>query len=122
MKFLIDYALSPMVDSGLQEAGYDAVHVRAYGLQTASDAIIFERAETENRVIVSADTGFGTILALWRKSKPSFILFRGNVTRRPDLQIALLLANLQNLKSSLDEGSVIVIGENRIRIRSLPIG
>jgi hypothetical protein len=42
--------------------GHEAVHVRDYGLREAEDVVIFERAAREGRVIVSADTDFGTLL------------------------------------------------------------
>lgn len=122
MKFLIDNALSPLVADGLKSAGYDTVHVRNYGMQSASDTKILERALNENRVIVSADTDFGTLLAVRTEIKPSFILFRGMTTRRPDKQIKVLLANLPDLTESLEKGCIIVFDQNRIRVRNLPIG
>ena len=64
MKLLIDNALSPKVSHGLLSAGYDCEHVRNVNLQNATDEKIFTYAEEENRVIVSADTDFGALLAI----------------------------------------------------------
>ncbi|OGN88648.1 MAG: hypothetical protein A2158_08045 [Chloroflexi bacterium RBG_13_46_14] len=121
MKFLVDNALSPLIAAELCRAGHDATHVREYGMQADSDEKIFKRAAEEHRIILSADTDFATLLALRSKKEPSVLLFRRS-SRRPGDQAALLLTNLPNLEHVLKEGSIVILEDTRIRVRSLPVG
>jgi len=121
MRFLIDNALSPVVAEGLRQADHDAIHVRNLGLAAADDKTIFEYADRDQRVIVSADTDFGTILAIRNVPKPSVILFRGATPRNPIDQAKLLIANLGEIAPSIENGAVVVLEPQRIRIRTLPM-
>jgi predicted nuclease of predicted toxin-antitoxin system len=121
LRFLVDNALSPVVAEALVAAGHEALHVRDLGMQAATDEEIFEVAAGEGRTIVSADTDFGTILALRRTAEPSVLIFRRSSGRRPEDQARLLLRQLPRISDALERGSVVVIEEDRLRIRALPI-
>ena len=126
MKFMIDAALSLMVAEQLRLAGHEAVHVLEYEMHGASDLAIFERADQEGRVIVSADTDFGTLLALRESNAPSVVLFpvvlfRGGIERYHQRLVARLLDNLPSIEQALAEGSIVVLESTRLRIRPLPI-
>jgi predicted nuclease of predicted toxin-antitoxin system len=122
VRFLIDNALSPAVAEGLTLAGHDAKHVRDWNMQTADDIAVLDLAAREGRVLISADTDFGTLLSLRRESKPSVILLRRPSQRRAAQQTALLLANLAAVANTLDHGCIVIIEDGRIRVRVLPIG
>lgn len=121
MRFPIDNALSPILAVELRKAGHDAAHVRDYDMQAADDESILVRAQQEQRVVVSADTDFGTLFATRREDEPSIILFRHGTQRRPERQAETLLANLGAIEADLTAGSVVVIEPSRIRVRSLPL-
>ncbi len=122
MRFLIDNALSPRLATELTVAGHDAIHVTHHDMGMAEDGIIFDYAATENRIIVTADTDFGTLLALRKTNKPSVIIFRFPQLRYAAELATVIIENLSQLTEDLLLGAVVIIQKDVIRIRRLPIG
>jgi predicted nuclease of predicted toxin-antitoxin system len=77
-------------------------------------------AVTDERLVVSADTDFGTLLALSRHRRPSVIVLR-RAPHEPDAQAALLHVALVDLEGLLAEGAAVSLSPGRARIRRLPI-
>lgn len=121
MKFLLDNNLSPRLVGLLVAAGQDAVHVRDLGLAHATDDAVISRAEADGRILVSADTDFGTLLARSNRSRPSFMLLRRAAGRHPEEQAQLILGCLQDVEIDLAAGAIVVLGEKSLRIRRLPL-
>lgn len=120
MKFLIDECLSVRLAATLCAYSHDAIHVTDRGLNGKSDTDVMALAVAENRIVISADTDFGELLAASGTAAPSLILLRG-FGGRPDTRIRVILANLAQLEEYLRAGAIVVINERRIRIRLLPI-
>src|SRR5712691_8256603 len=121
MRFLVDNALSPILATLLKQADHNALHVRDIDLHRSDDVVIFDHAAAEDRIVVSADTDFGTLLATRSAQKPSVIQFRGQGSRKPEALALTILSNLPPLIDALESGSLVTFEPSRIRVRALPI-
>lgn len=121
MKFLIDNNLSPLLADTLKAAGHDAVHVRDLGMQAAPDEVVLEQARVGEQILISTDTDFGALLSRSKASNPSVILIRRLAGRRAAQQAAIILANLDQVSEDLAAGAVVVIHEDLLRVRRLPM-
>ncbi len=89
-------------------------------MHAAKDQEILARALVEARIVVSADTDFGAILATQEAAHPSFILFRETNLLVARDYIDILLPTLPALEPGMLSGCVAVFGRGRLRVRKLP--
>ena len=122
MRFLLDENLSPLLAELLSTAGHDAVHIRDLGLLTASDRIVLDRATSERRILISADTDFGELLAESGATVPSVILLRreryphgGESGDAPAGQPG------GGCPEPSESGAIVVLEATRSRVRALPV-
>ena len=121
MRFLLDMAVDVRVGTWLREHGHDTNHLRDQELQRLPNGEIFTKAISENRVILTFDLDFGEIAALARGRKPSVVVFRLHNTRTAHV-LERLASVLPDCSSALEKGAVVVVEENRRRVRPLPVG
>jgi predicted nuclease of predicted toxin-antitoxin system len=120
MKFLIDMPLSPKTAEYLRSLGHDAIHAFEIGKAKASDEELVELAEKENRIVITMDLDFGTILAHTKKSSPGLIIFRISFATIETV-ISILIALIQRIKPDEFNNSIIIVDDMRVRVRKLPL-
>jgi predicted nuclease of predicted toxin-antitoxin system len=121
MRFLVDANLSPRLCGSLMAAGHDAVHVLHLDLLNAEDSAILARAKADERIVITADSDFATILALTGSDSPSVVQLR-RINELPTAAVAdLLIANLPAVAEHLAQGAVVSLSPSRLAVRDLPI-
>jgi predicted nuclease of predicted toxin-antitoxin system len=120
MKFLADMGISPRVTEALRQKGHDAVHLAELGLIRMLDGDILKKALQESRVVLTHDLGFGELLAASGGTLPSVIIFRLQ-DMRPANVSKHLFSIINQQSDTLNQGVIISVTENKIRVRTLPI-
>lgn len=119
MKLLVDESLAGRVAALLAEAGHDAIHVRDRGLLGSPDETVLASAQREDRILVTADTDFGTLLALSAPPQPSVILLR-RPGRRAEERATAITDAIEAVGEALEAGALVVVEPSRVRVRMLP--
>ncbi len=83
------------------------------------NGLIFEKVCLEKRILLTFDLDFGEIVALSGRKNVPVILFRLHNTRTPYV-IERLEKVLRDSSRVLEESAVIVVEENRHRVRRFP--
>jgi predicted nuclease of predicted toxin-antitoxin system len=120
VRLLADMGVSQTVVKALCQRVYDAKHLRDEGLQCLPDPLIIEKAKLEDRVILTFDLDFGDLMAASKADLPSVIIFRLKNTS-PQFVLNRLLNILENCTEELNVGAVVIVSDERYRVRRLPI-
>ena len=120
MKLLLDMNLSPSLAELLAQHGFTAVHWSTVGLPTAEDREILQWAKNHGHVVVTFDLDFGAILAATGFDSPSVIQIRC-LDNHPETLCPVLARALHRFEHELRGGVLIVLDENKARVRMLPL-
>ncbi len=89
-------------------------------METASDQAVIDFSSKEGWTIITIDLDYPEIITIARKNSPSAIIFR-LTNPNVDTLNALLKEHLEKIKVDLEDGAIVVIEDEKIRIRLLPI-
>jgi predicted nuclease of predicted toxin-antitoxin system len=90
-------------------------------MQRAPDREIVDRARADSSVVLTFDLDFGEVLALGVLDRPSVVIFRLS-DERPAAVNKRIAAVIDERVEDLVSGSLILIEDQRYRVRKLPIG
>lgn len=120
MNVLVDMNLATAWATALSGDGIQARHWQDIGERTAPDHEILAWARTHDHVVLTLDLDFQQLLFATRARGPSVVLLRVRDPLAGSLPAKVRQTLIENA-ASLQEGSLIVIDENRSRIRRLPL-
>jgi predicted nuclease of predicted toxin-antitoxin system len=120
LKFLVDMPVTPQAVAHLRSMGHEAVHASEVGLATSPDSKIVDRAQAEERVVITADLDYPRLLAELKTDRPGVILFRGGDYSEVEM-LALPDRVLAQFGDADLVGSITVVDRQRVRRRVLPL-
>ena len=120
MRFLANMCISPKTVEFLRSLGCKVDRASVLGLSRSKDREIIDYAAVNSMVLITMDLDVGRIIALLGRRKPSVILLR---LRKPTVENInkKLSYTLHKTMDKLERGIIVVVEEQRIRVRELPL-
>ena len=112
--------LAPDWISALAGEGLRVRHWQDIGEKTAADTVILAWARTHGHIVLTLDLDFQQLLFAARAQGPSVVLLRVRDPMSPALPAKVRQVLIENA-TPLADGCLIVLDENRSRIRRLPL-
>jgi predicted nuclease of predicted toxin-antitoxin system len=97
-----------------------AVHWSTIGSASAADVEIMRYAAAPGYCVLTNDLDFGSILAVTHGRKPSVIQIRSD-NLHPDSIGKMVALALHQAAQELEDGALLTIDTNRIRLSLLPL-
>jgi len=120
MRFLLDMNIPRELGRKLEAQGHSWRHVGNIGMSRANDVAIIEEARANREIIVTHDLDYGHLLAFSGESAPSVIILRLRNTH-PNHLFIRMKDLWPDLERPLLGGAIVVIEDDAVRIRRLPI-
>ena len=120
MKLLLDQGLPRSSAEILRNKGWDIQHTGDIGMSRATDRQILEYARDEQRIVITLDSDFHTILAVENLNSPSVVRIRQEGLRGPELA-ELVEKMWSRIGQQLENGAMATITEKAMRIRKIPL-
>ena len=120
LEFLANMNISPLTVTALRRLGWDIVRVPEIMDSKSKDIAILTYAREHNRVVITQDLDFSSLLALGGYEKPSVINLRFE-NAKPEFITNRIIEIVNELEKELDEGIVVSVDEVSARYRNLPI-
>jgi predicted nuclease of predicted toxin-antitoxin system len=98
----------------------EAVHWSSVGKFDAPDVVLMDWARGNDYIVFTHDLDFGTALALTKADKPSVIQVRTQNVTIEHLS-NMLISTITTYKELLNRGALLVLDEDKKRIRILPL-
>ncbi len=114
MRLLVDESTGKRLANMLSGAGHDVIFAGDV-MPASSDEDVLAKAESEGRILISDDKDFGELIVRLGKPVTGFILLR-TASTNPEIRFGILAKILHEIDV---KGKLVVVKEERIRIRKL---
>lgn len=115
LKFLADESLEYSIVLWLRESGYDVLSI-AEDFPSVKDEKVLQKANQEDRLIITNDKDFGNLVFLNKLSNKGVVLLRFR-TEKVETKIKFIKTFLKNYSDKI-VNKFTVVDETKIRIRS----
>lgn len=116
-RILTDENVSPRVVAFLRATGYDVSDIKELGLFGLPDREVLARAHEEQRIVITHDADFG-MLAINQGVPFTAIIYIRLRNLSADAVIGVLYRFIKT-EISINNGMLVVIEEDRVRVRSI---